>query len=71
MGMRQAVAEGSCGACHDPHESDGKKLLKKSGRELCLSCHDGSVAVNSYGLYGWQPDSGRAQMRSSCPRASQ
>ena len=24
---------------------------------LCLSCHDGSVAVNSYGLTGWQPTS--------------
>ena len=22
---------------------------------LCLSCHDGSIAVNSYGSSGWQP----------------
>lgn len=22
---------------------------------LCLSCHDGSVAVNTYGVAGWQP----------------
>jgi len=34
------VAEGSCDACHDPHEADTAKLLKKGGRELCLSCHD-------------------------------
>ena len=34
------VAEGGCGACHDPHQSDNKKLLVKKGRELCLSCHE-------------------------------
>lgn len=33
------VAAGSCDVCHDPHQSDLKALLKRSSRDLCLSCH--------------------------------
>ena len=30
---------GACNACHKPHASKERKLLKTDGRELCLSCH--------------------------------
>ncbi len=33
------VAAGACGACHQPHMSNNKYLLVRSGRDLCLSCH--------------------------------
>jgi predicted CXXCH cytochrome family protein len=34
------VAQGRCTACHDPHSSGAPRLLRKTGRELCLGCHD-------------------------------
>lgn len=33
------VAAGACGACHQPHTSNNEHLLVKTGKELCLSCH--------------------------------
>lgn len=33
------AAGGKCTACHDPHSSENPRLLKKSGAELCFSCH--------------------------------
>ncbi len=34
------VVEGKCMACHDPHQSNTKKLLKAdSVNNLCLNCH--------------------------------
>lgn len=34
------VAEGKCTACHRPHSSDVKSLLKKNTQALCFTCHD-------------------------------
>lgn len=33
------VAAGACGACHTPHQSDNEKLLLRTGRDMCFSCH--------------------------------
>jgi len=33
------VAGGYCTSCHDPHRSDGEKLLRFSGDQLCFYCH--------------------------------
>lgn len=33
------VAAGACGACHQPHTSNNEHLLVKTGKELCVSCH--------------------------------
>lgn len=33
------VAGGYCTACHDPHRSENKQLLKLRGDELCFYCH--------------------------------
>ena len=29
-----------CRACHEPHGGSNEKLLRVTGPELCLSCHD-------------------------------
>ena len=35
------IKKGECLACHDPHQSDTKQLLKaKTVPMLCMSCHD-------------------------------
>ena len=39
-GVHQPVGDGDCLACHDPHASDRKALLKKSAPALCWDCHD-------------------------------
>jgi len=33
------VAGGYCTACHDPHRSENKYLLKMTGEDLCFYCH--------------------------------
>jgi predicted CXXCH cytochrome family protein len=39
--FKHAPAEnGECISCHDPHESQQTKLLKKAGRKLCMDCHE-------------------------------
>lgn len=35
-----APAQDNCLACHDPHGSDVKHILKLAAPELCLSCHE-------------------------------
>lgn len=34
------AADGDCIECHDPHQSEQKKLLNAPAEELCLQCHD-------------------------------
>ena len=34
------VQAGTCTKCHDPHQSDHAKLLKKPSPQLCFGCHD-------------------------------
>ncbi len=35
------IAKGSCTACHDPHQSNTEKQLKKgTTSDLCFSCHE-------------------------------
>ena len=36
--IHRPVAE-DCGKCHDPHSSNARHQLHKSGGELCASCH--------------------------------
>lgn len=36
------VAAGACSFCHSPHASNNEHLLAKTGKELCLGCHDTS-----------------------------
>ncbi len=39
MSTHKVVAEGNCIKCHDPHSSNNKFNLLKSGNELCFECH--------------------------------
>jgi predicted CXXCH cytochrome family protein len=34
------VASGNCTACHNPHMTKNEKLLKRTGQQLCLYCHE-------------------------------
>jgi predicted CXXCH cytochrome family protein len=36
----QPVENGECTSCHNPHQSDNKKLVAKAGAKLCYECHD-------------------------------
>jgi predicted CXXCH cytochrome family protein len=36
----QPVENGECASCHNPHQSDIKKLLLKPDGKLCYDCHD-------------------------------
>ena len=38
--VHKPVQAGSCTKCHDPHQSDQAKLLKKLPPQLCFGCHD-------------------------------
>lgn len=37
--MHKPVAEGKCGACHNPHAASHENLLKDNVENLCFSCH--------------------------------
>jgi predicted CXXCH cytochrome family protein len=37
--VHTALKQGRCLPCHNPHASDNKYLLKKTGNELCFTCH--------------------------------
>jgi predicted CXXCH cytochrome family protein len=38
--VHKPVQAGSCTKCHDPHQSDQAKLLRKPAPQLCFGCHD-------------------------------
>lgn len=38
--LHKPFKTGNCIKCHDPHQSDEPKLLKKTPQKLCLGCHD-------------------------------
>lgn len=38
--LHKPVKAGTCTKCHDPHQSDQAKLLKKAPPQLCFGCHD-------------------------------
>lgn len=42
--MHKPVEMGQCTRCHDPHKSPNKKLLLKTGNDLCLKCHETKMA---------------------------
>ena len=37
----EPFADGRCSACHNPHMAQMETLLRASGTDLCLSCHEG------------------------------
>lgn len=39
--VHTVARNGDCLSCHEPHSSAEPKLLRRSGQELCLACHDG------------------------------
>ncbi len=41
---------GGCIACHDPHSTGRKKMLKKSVNKLCLSCHNKTLKRDEDGV---------------------
>ncbi len=41
-----------CASCHDPHASDGPKLLPKVGKDLCLGCHKNVIGKADTVLHG-------------------
>lgn len=40
--VHQPVASGMCTACHNPHQSDFRKILLKDVPDLCYNCHEES-----------------------------
>ena len=44
-----------CTICHDPHASKHPKLQRKSGVELCSTCHDEIKQLNVPGMQWHQP----------------
>jgi predicted CXXCH cytochrome family protein len=39
----------SCLTCHDPHSTDGPRLLVAAARELCSTCHDDTEMGEAHG----------------------
>ncbi|MBU0663279.1 MAG: hypothetical protein KJ990_01905 [Proteobacteria bacterium] len=37
--LHNSTAKGDCMACHDPHQSKNKNILRQAPSILCLSCH--------------------------------
>ena len=46
--LHSPVAEGDCTACHSPHASANKFLLRAKGGQLCFTCHDDSIVEKKY-----------------------
>ena len=46
--IHKPVSSGMCKACHDPHSSDFKKLLRSEPPELCYFCHDKGKFTKKY-----------------------
>jgi predicted CXXCH cytochrome family protein len=64
---------GRCTACHAPHESDKKPLLKAARADLCKGCHQThSQFAHPYGPNVLDPRTGQAMTCLSChnPHAS-
>jgi len=38
--IHQPVGDGDCTACHNPHATNTKSLVKKTAPALCWDCHD-------------------------------
>lgn len=43
------IAAMGCETCHEPHGGANEKLLRRTGAELCLSCHAESVVRSAAG----------------------
>ena len=41
------VMVGNCTACHDPHKSEYKPLIKLPGQELCYYCHQKEAVLKN------------------------
>lgn len=39
------VVVGHCASCHTPHRNGTEKLLSRSGRDLCLHCHNAELIM--------------------------
>jgi predicted CXXCH cytochrome family protein len=39
------IAGGGCAACHLPHRSDKRHLLRNGGNNFCLDCHDPNAGL--------------------------
>jgi predicted CXXCH cytochrome family protein len=46
--MHMPVKDGECAACHNPHASKNKYLLRAKGGELCFTCHDNELIRKRY-----------------------
>lgn len=49
------VKKAQCQSCHDPHHSDNPMNLKKTQKDLCLSCHDKVIKTATRELYAISP----------------
>ena len=45
MSTHEAVVEGNCASCHDPHASENAKVLITGGNQLCYECHPDIAAT--------------------------
>jgi predicted CXXCH cytochrome family protein len=58
---------GRCTACHAPHESDKKPLLKAERADLCKTCHQNhSQFAHPYGPNVLDPRTGQSMTCLSC-----
>ncbi|MBL7049942.1 MAG: cytochrome C [Nitrospira sp.] len=46
--LHSPVEAGECTACHNPHGSPFKFMLKASGGDLCYECHDSDLTTAEY-----------------------
>ncbi len=40
LSLHAPAASGECTLCHDPHQARGRYMMRVTGRELCLQCHE-------------------------------
>jgi predicted CXXCH cytochrome family protein len=38
--LHQAVADGNCTTCHDPHHSTQPSLIRPTAEKICIGCHN-------------------------------
>lgn len=46
--LHKPFKAGNCTKCHDPHQSEHAKLLRKPAGRLCLGCHDEQEATKKH-----------------------
>jgi len=49
--VHTAVKAGECTGCHSPHVSSHEKLLSTDTRQICATCHEGTIPANAKSVH--------------------